>query len=149
MSSRILAEEMGLPESTVSKWIGDGGWVDERKAVTARVTAEAIKANVAKRIRDLSDWNAGDLVLARAIRSQVSDHLVKAQDAKKRNPAISATISVKDLQILASIVETTQRIGRNALGVGDGGKIDESGLEEQVASITVRVKDGRVRAVAE
>ena len=150
MSGSELAEKWGLPETTVRKWISDGDWAHERRALSKKIAKEANEQQIAKRVKDLAEWNSVDLAIAKDLRAQVRDILDKANRAKAEAAKVGFVvhkddlISPNDLRTLAAIVETTQRIGRIALGVSDAGKIEQ--WEEEIGtveSVTVRAVSGR------
>lgn len=161
MSLKEVADKYGIGLSGVESAATNGNWHHERRTMQLKAVEAVSKRQLAQRIKELTDWNNADLALAKAIRSQVADLLTTAQREKKKAEAdVTVTkrltrsksglapgqISAKDLAILASIVETTQRIGRTALGAKDGGSLDDNDdLEDQIASVTVLVKSGRIR----
>ena len=142
-----LAQKHGIKLSTITGWAATDMWAQQRKEAQKALMIEANKRAFEKRLKELQDWNSGDMILAKAIRNQVADILKRAQTAKENNPnSKDAIIHPDHLNTLARVIEATQRIVRTALGVGEAATIEPTDAEsEGVTSVKVIIKDGRIR----
>ncbi len=111
MTYAELAAKHGIKEGTVRQRANRDvpTWAEARNALSRSVTETAQAQITEKVIDELTKFNEDDLKVAKALRSQVAQHVKQAQEAKK-------PIAVGELRSLASAMETAQRIGRLALG---------------------------------
>lgn len=110
MSLRELADKHDIKSAGVMKRAASEGWDDERKQISAKVSAEAQAILDEQRPNELARFNEDDLRVAKAIRSQVATHISKAQQDKR-------VLSANELRTLAGAAEAAQKMGRLALGV--------------------------------
>jgi len=110
MTMRELAEQHGIKSAGVMRRAANEKWEAQRKQQSAAVS-KLVTANLTEsRADDLSRFNADDLNVARALRSQVAAHIRHAQAGNGKIPPA-------ELRALAASAEASQRIGRLALGV--------------------------------
>lgn len=104
-----IAKKFGVSESSAEKRASREKWKEERQQKSEYVQKEANSVLVTARIAELSKFNEDDLVVARALRSQVAASITKAKNEKR-------DLGANELRALASAAEASQRIGRLALG---------------------------------
>jgi hypothetical protein len=119
-----IAAQYGCSEQAIKRRSMLDRWTDARNSFRRAVNMKADAAQAESRAHKLKEWNDNDLRLARAIRGQAAKVLgtLEAGD-------------INTLRNLASVVESTQRIGRLALGAttDNRGVIGEPG-EDGVAA---------------
>lgn len=98
-----LSEKYHVKEGTIRQYASRNGWRKERDAVTESVTEAALEKMIESRAGILAQFNEDDIKVARALRAKAALMLNKAE-------------SPGDMRSLAGVFETTQRIGRLALG---------------------------------
>jgi hypothetical protein len=76
------------------------------------VRADAVQ--VESRVHKLRDWNDNDLQIAKAIRGQAVKEFTRVTRAR------SGIVDLNTLRNLSAVIESTQRIGRLALGATTG-----------------------------
>jgi hypothetical protein len=119
-----IAAQYGCSEQAIKRRSMLDRWTDARNAFRRAVNQKADAAQAESRAHKLKEWNDNDLKFARAIRGQAAKVLATVEDG-----------DISTLRNLASIVESTQRIGRLALGattdnqgvIGDPGE-DGAGI---------------------
>jgi hypothetical protein len=118
-----VAAQYGCSEQAIKRRSMLDRWTDARNAFRRAVNAKADAAQAESRAHTLKVWNEADLMLAKAIRSRVAARLNKLN----QRPDVDARID--ELRSLASIIESTQRVGRLALGAttGNQGVIGDPG----------------------
>jgi hypothetical protein len=105
-----VAAEYGVSEQAIKRRSSIDKWGDARAAFRFEVNRKADALQVESRASKLKEWNDSDFKIAKAIRSRIAaklNKLVQQPDADER---------IDELRSLASIIESTQRIGRLALG---------------------------------
>lgn len=105
-----LAKKYDVPPATMRQRVKRGGWAAERHSHVTQVTAQAHGILTAEKVSELTQWNADDLRIARALRAQIAASIKVAQDRK-------APLSASELRALAGAAEQAQKMGRLALGV--------------------------------
>jgi hypothetical protein len=109
-SLREIADKYGCHRKAVERRSALDGWSATRGRFRDEVGRRAQAMQSESRAHKLKDWNDADFRLARAIRSHVAARLAKRQ----QSPDIEEDLT--ELRSLASIIESTQRIDRLALG---------------------------------
>ena len=105
-----IAERFSVASAAARKRGNREGWTNERHQKSHEVTAKA-QAKIEKtRAQEISEWNAGDIKIAKAIRAQIARHLTGANEAQK-------VLAADELRTLAAANEAAQRIARTALGI--------------------------------
>lgn len=140
-----MAQRHGIKLPTLRKYAERHGWNSEKVAAEQVAVAAANAQAARERVSELTAFNADDLKIAKAIRSQVAKKIMAAGDK---------IIAMNELRILASAAEAAQRIGRLALGAstdnvghaGEGGtgpiKTQEvPSIEEYLAAREQVLKD--------
>jgi len=110
MSLRDVAAKLGCNRHAVERRSAIDGWSAARDRFRAQVGHRAQAMQSETRAQKLKDWNDTDLKVARVIRSRVVLRLNKLA----ASPDLEATTT--ELRNLASVLESTQRMGRLALG---------------------------------
>lgn len=105
---RALAEKHGASLSSLMKRCASEKWESLRKETASKVEQKALDAIIDDKAQELAKFNDDDLKIAKAIRYQISKHLLDAQTAKKK-------LTVVEIRTLAGAGESAQRIGRLAL----------------------------------
>jgi hypothetical protein len=108
VSLRDIAAKLGCNIHAVERRSALDGWSAARDKFRAQVGHRAQALQVETRAHKLKDWNDNDLKLAKAIRGQATREFNRA--------AQSGTVDINTLRNVASVIESTQRIGRLALG---------------------------------
>lgn len=110
MTLRDLAEKHGVSYEALRKVASRGEWMDERHNVTQKVTSEAVATAIQTRVSELSQFNADDLRMAKALRGMAAQLINQSQQpgAKK--------LTIGELGQIARLASDAQKIGRLALG---------------------------------
>jgi len=109
LSYAKVAEQFDLSESAVEKRGERDGWAEQRRNLSEEVGQKAQEAITEQRVKDLEEFNANDLRVAKALRAQVAGAIQAVQDGKRK-------LSAQDVRALAGAAEVAQRMGRLALG---------------------------------
>jgi hypothetical protein len=108
MSIRELCEARGLKVSQIEKRCAVEGWLAEREALAEKIRRTATESFTKSRGRELADWNANDLKVAKALRGKIAQRLSRLDEASR--------FFNSDLRSLAQAAESAQRMARLALG---------------------------------
>lgn len=109
MTLRDLAEKHGVSYEALRKVASREGWMDERHSVTQKITSEAVAAAIQTRVSELSQFNADDLRMAKALRGMAAKIINESQQGGKK-------LTIGELVQIARLVGDAQKIGRLALG---------------------------------
>lgn len=109
MTITALSRDYDIPSSTISKRSLHEGWERERDRIFSRAATREAERAARDRVKELSNLNHADLVLARAMRAQIGAIIKVAQDTNR-------PIKPQDIRSLASAHESCQRVARLALG---------------------------------
>lgn len=110
MTLRDLAEKHGVGYDTLRKAAARGEWMDERHKVSQKVTSDAVSASIQTRVSELSQFNADDLKMAKALRGMAAKLL---NDSQKQG---AKPLTIGEIGQIARVVGDAQKIGRLALG---------------------------------
>jgi hypothetical protein len=108
VSLRDVAARLGCNVHAVERRSALDGWSAARDKFRAQVGHRAQELQVETRAQKLRDWNDNDLKIAKAIRGQTTRAFNLAAQA--------GTADINTLRSIAAVIESTQRIGRLALG---------------------------------
>lgn len=127
VSLRDVAATLGCNVHAVERRSALDGWSAARDKFRAQVGRRAQELQVETRAHKLKDWNDNDLKIAKAIRGQTIRAFNLAAQA--------GTADINTLRNMASVIESTQRIGRLALGAttDNQGNINDPG-EDGIAA---------------
>ena len=110
MSMTDCAEQFGLKPGTVRQRAHREDWERERNAQSRAVT-QAAQAKLTKtKAQELSEFDAEDAKMSRALRAVAARMLVEA------NKPGATKLSAAEARTIASLAEAAQKIGRIALG---------------------------------
>jgi hypothetical protein len=109
-SHRDIAAKFGCHRKAVERRSAIDGWSAARDRFRDSVGRRAQALQSESRAHRLKDWNDNDLNIAKALRSQTAKAFTRM--VKEGN----GTIDLNTLRNVASVIESTQRIGRLALG---------------------------------
>ena len=104
-----VADDFGINPHGVEGRSERERWVDLRRKASESIGAAVEARLIKERTDELTAWNRLDLTIAKAIRRQIA---AKVNAAEKAN----LTLEPKDIRALSGSAESTQRIGRLALG---------------------------------
>lgn len=113
MSLREVAEKYGFKTKTIEKRAEREKWSAQRREVAARVASEHIAATVKKKLKELEDWNTGDLNIAKRMRNYVALQIFDPKD-----PGSTAKLDhmpADKARTLCAIAESAQKLARLAL----------------------------------
>jgi hypothetical protein len=129
MSLKEIAAKHGCHHKAVERRSALDGWAQARGSFRDEVGRRAQALQSESRAHKLKEWNDADLKIARVLRSRVANRLNKLA----QTPDIEDDLT--ELRTLAGVVESTQRIGRLALGAttDNQGSIFEPG-EDGIAT---------------
>lgn len=114
MSLRALANNHNLKTASgIFTRASKEGWDAQRKQQQAKTSKAAQDILDETKPNELAEFNKNDLVIAKTIRFQIASAIKAASDSK-------AQLTPAALRLLASAAESSQRIGRLALGVTTG-----------------------------
>lgn len=146
MTIRELSDKHGLKYDALRKVAARQEWMKERHKVSQKVTSNAVNIAINTRVSELSQFNADDLRMAKAIRGMAAKIINESQhqDGKK--------LSIGELGQIARIVGDAQKIGRLALGAstdnheltgaGQGPiQVSDVPLDEYKAALEQALKD--------
>jgi hypothetical protein len=108
-SLRDISVKFGCHRKAVERRSALDGWSAARGRFRDSVGRRAQAMQAETRASKLKAWNDADFTLAKAIRSRVASALNKLAQ-----PGVA--VDLTELRSLASVAESTQRIGRLALG---------------------------------
>jgi hypothetical protein len=108
VSLRDVAAKLGCNVHAVERRSALDGWSAARDKFRAQVGHRAQALQVETRAHKLKAWNDSDLQIAKAIRGQTTRAFNLAAQA--------GTADINTLRSIAAVIESTQRIGRLALG---------------------------------
>lgn len=109
-SIKRLAEKHKVSESGLEKRAERGKWSEARRNLSESVISGADAKIAEVRVDELAEFNAADLKIAKAMRSQIAGHLRAAQIK-------TSLLNPNDIAILMRAQESAQRVGRLALGM--------------------------------
>jgi GAF domain-containing protein len=107
--AKAFAEQNQISFGALRRQICVNKWDDDRNAISHEITESAIDKRKADMGEELAQFNADDLMVARALRAQVAASISKAQQLK-------TPLKASDLRALAGTAEVAQRMGRLVLG---------------------------------
>ena len=110
MTLRDLAEKHGVAYDTLRKAAARGEWMDERHKVSQKVTSDAVTASIQTRVSELSQFNADDLRMAKALRGMAAQLINQSQQPNGKE------LTIGELGQIARLASDAQKIGRLALG---------------------------------
>jgi hypothetical protein len=105
---RDIAAKFGCHRKAVERRSALDGWAAARDRFRDEVGRRAQAMQAETRAHKLRDWNDNDLKIAKAIRGQTTRAFNLAAQA--------GTADINTLRSIAAVIESTQRIGRLALG---------------------------------
>lgn len=113
-----FAEKHGIEQATFNRRLHHGKWAGERKIVQAEIDRKAQLLVIEQRAKELAEFNKADLTMAKSIRGLVASkvHIMKRRKEEAELLNEDFEINHNELRTLAITVESTQRIGRLALG---------------------------------
>lgn len=140
---RQIAAEFRVTDSAAEKRAEREGWTRLRRAASESVSAAAHVQIETERATELASFNAADLRVAKAVRSQVAKMINAAAQPG------AAQLSPTELRNLASAAEAAQRVGRLALGstTANTGLSSPDGGPIPIASVALSPKE-RAQLVA-
>lgn len=110
MTLRDLAEKHGVAYDALRKAAARGEWMDERHKVSQKVTSDAVNASIQTRVSELSQFNADDLRMAKALRGMAAQLINQSQQPNGKK------LTIGELGQIARLAADAQKIGRLALG---------------------------------
>jgi hypothetical protein len=110
MTLRDLADKHGVAYDALRKAAARGEWMDERHRLSQKVTSEVINTNIQTRVAELSQFNADDLRMAKALRGMAAQLINQSQQANAKK------LTIGELGQIARLTADAQKIGRLALG---------------------------------
>lgn len=110
MTIRELAEKHNVSYEALRKVASRNGWMNERHAVTQNVTSKAVATAIHTRVTELSQFNADDLKMAKALRGMAAQLINQSQQPNAKK------LSLGELGQIARLASDAQKIGRLALG---------------------------------
>lgn len=108
-SIRQLAEAQQVSENALEKRAARQKWAEARRNMSEKVLASADAKIIETKVDELAEFNASDLKIAKAMRSQIAGHLRAAQTG-------AVLLNPMDIATLMRAQEAAQRVGRLALG---------------------------------
>jgi hypothetical protein len=132
VSLRDVAAKLGCNIHAVERRSALDGWSAARDKFRAQVGHRAQALQVETRAHKLKDWNDADLNIAKAIRGQTAKEFNRqVKEAVEKGQ----TLDFNTLRNISSVIESTQRIGRLALGAttDNQGNINDPG-EDGIAA---------------
>lgn len=110
MTIRELAEKHNVSYEALRKVASRGEWMNERHTVTQKVTSAAVATAIHTRVSELSQFNADDLKMAKALRGMAAQLINQSQQPNAKK------LSLGELGQIARLASDAQKIGRLALG---------------------------------
>lgn len=122
MNMREFAEKYYLPYPAMMNKAAAGQWTLRKKQIALEIEQIAQAKINTDRAEELAEFNRADLAMAKSIRGLVAARVNKIRKMVEKARAagddtLDAEVNPNELRTLSSTVESTQRIGRLALGV--------------------------------
>lgn len=114
LSVAKFRDKFGCPDTAIRERATKQKWVPLRDLNRRKVHEDAQRIIREKRAKDLVDFNEADVRMARSVRAMAGLRIQQLKDVYDRKPEWE--IPASELRNLAQTIETTQRIGRLALG---------------------------------
>jgi hypothetical protein len=105
-----LSERHNVNYEALRKAAARGKWNDDRAVVSHKVTSQVMEAKLQSRVSELSQFNADDLKMAKALRGLAAKFLNESQNPQSKK------ITLSEITQIARVVSEAQKIGRLALG---------------------------------
>lgn len=115
---KAFADKYHLPYPAMSNKSAAGHWMSRKAQIAREVEILAQQQINADRAKELADFNKADLAMAKSIRGLVAARVNKLRKEveKAKEKDADADVNPNELRTLSATVESTQRIGRLALG---------------------------------